>query len=200
MTPLELFNANQGIAGRVLCRLGLRDEDSSQVALIGLWKACQSYDTTQSQFSTFAWRCVWNELSQHLQRQQATKRGHGAKHVSLDMLRDRAADHNNSTRCDEPESREPAPYAGLMAEDTRRRARRLINKASVKDRPMLRSRYLDGMSWGELAKIHNLGSAGFAASRVAKAINRIRRAVLPVTVPDQDDIDEDYDDGGRDEG
>lgn len=38
------------------------DEDIFQVGWIGLWKACISYDSSKSKFSTFAVKCIINEI------------------------------------------------------------------------------------------------------------------------------------------
>ena len=46
---------------------GLReDEDIFQVGWIGLWKACLSYDSSKSKLSTFAVRCIINEVRMEL--------------------------------------------------------------------------------------------------------------------------------------
>lgn len=42
------------------------DEDVFQVGWIGLWKACISYDSSKSKFSTFAVRCIINEIRMEL--------------------------------------------------------------------------------------------------------------------------------------
>lgn len=39
------------------------DEDIFQVGWIGLWKACVGYNDSKSKFSTFAVRCIINEIS-----------------------------------------------------------------------------------------------------------------------------------------
>lgn len=38
------------------------DEDIFQVGWIGLWKACIAYNSSKSKFSTFATRCILNEI------------------------------------------------------------------------------------------------------------------------------------------
>lgn len=42
------------------------DEDIIQIGRIGLWKACVSHDDTKSKFSTFAVRCIMNEIKMEL--------------------------------------------------------------------------------------------------------------------------------------
>ena len=38
------------------------DEDVVQAGFIGLWKACISYDDSRNKFSTYAVRCIMNEI------------------------------------------------------------------------------------------------------------------------------------------
>lgn len=38
------------------------DEDMFQIGLIGLWKACLTYDPSKSEFSTFASVCIMNRI------------------------------------------------------------------------------------------------------------------------------------------
>ena len=38
------------------------DEDIFQVGWIGLWRACIGYDSSRSKFSTYAVRCIINEI------------------------------------------------------------------------------------------------------------------------------------------
>lgn len=42
------------------------DEDIFQVGWIGLWKACIGYDSSRSKFSTYAVRCIINEIRAEL--------------------------------------------------------------------------------------------------------------------------------------
>lgn len=57
------------------------DDDIFQVGWIGLWKACISYDSSRSKFSTYAVRCIINEIRMEL-RDRA--RAWGGEIVSLD--------------------------------------------------------------------------------------------------------------------
>lgn len=45
-----------------------QDEDLHQEALLGLWNACITYDRSKSQFSTYAGRCILNQIRQELRR------------------------------------------------------------------------------------------------------------------------------------
>lgn len=44
------------------------DEDIKQEALLGLWKACTTYDKDKSQFSTYAAQCILNQVRQVLRK------------------------------------------------------------------------------------------------------------------------------------
>ena len=44
------------------------DEDIKQEALLGLWKACRTYDKDKSQFSTYAAQCILNQVRQVLRK------------------------------------------------------------------------------------------------------------------------------------
>ena len=58
------------------------DEDIIQTGRIGLWKACTNYDSTKSKFSTFAVRCIINEIRMELHDRE--KMGRLGKITSLD--------------------------------------------------------------------------------------------------------------------
>lgn len=45
------------------------DEDIKQEALLGLWKACMTYDKDKAQFSTYAGQCILNQVRQVLRKQ-----------------------------------------------------------------------------------------------------------------------------------
>lgn len=42
----------------------LNDEDIIQSGMLGLCKAAEKWDESKSQFTTFAWRCIQNEIRQ----------------------------------------------------------------------------------------------------------------------------------------
>lgn len=65
MDPEQLFLKNIKLAHRVLRSsyptFG-QNEDMQQEALLGLWKACLSYDPSKGRFSTYAWYCILNQI------------------------------------------------------------------------------------------------------------------------------------------
>ena len=46
----------------------IHDEDIIQCGMFGLCKAANKWEESKSQFSTFAWRCIRNEIAQEFRR------------------------------------------------------------------------------------------------------------------------------------
>lgn len=63
--PERLFEENTKLAYSVLWhrfpQLG-KDNDAKQEALLGLWKACITFDPNKSEFSTYATTCIVNQV------------------------------------------------------------------------------------------------------------------------------------------
>lgn len=66
MTPLELFEKNEKLAYHVLHKYYptySQYEDYKQLALLGLWVACITYDENKGiKFSSYAGKCIMNEI------------------------------------------------------------------------------------------------------------------------------------------
>ena len=88
MKPEELYLANERLAYWVLAKYYpafQMDEDYQQVAKIGLWKACLGYkEDTQIKFSSYASRCILNEICNYFRDSGQTFRD-GASSLSLDV-------------------------------------------------------------------------------------------------------------------
>lgn len=46
----------------------INDEDIIQCGMLGLCKAAEKWDESKTQFTTFAWRCIQNEIRQEFRR------------------------------------------------------------------------------------------------------------------------------------
>lgn len=57
----------------------LYDEDIIQSGMLGLCKAADSWDESKSKFSTYAWRCIRNEINNEF----ISRKSH-SKNISLD--------------------------------------------------------------------------------------------------------------------
>lgn len=70
--PEELFEKNQKLVHSILWRkfpAFARDEDIRQEAMLGLWKACLSWDSSKSKFSTYSTRCILNQIYMYFRKQ-----------------------------------------------------------------------------------------------------------------------------------
>ena len=70
--PEELFEQNQKLVHSILWRkfpAYARDEDIRQEAMLGLWKACLSWDPSRSKFSTYSTRCILNQVYMYFRKQ-----------------------------------------------------------------------------------------------------------------------------------
>lgn len=69
--PLALFEENQKLAGYFLWKhypAFAQDEDIQQEALLGLWKACITYDPIKAEFSTWAGYAVRSQVLMYLRK------------------------------------------------------------------------------------------------------------------------------------
>jgi RNA polymerase sigma factor (sigma-70 family) len=90
-----MFAKNQKLAYKVVRKMqitipGYDQEDLYQVAKIGLWKACQTYDPTKAKLGTYAYTCIKRELL--MARRAVVDKRRGMEEVSLQSI---------SEQCDE---------------------------------------------------------------------------------------------------
>lgn len=84
MTPEELYFKNESLVYHVLHKkfpMSRFNDDFQQIARLGLWKACLSYDETKGKFSTYAVPCIANQIKMELR-----KMGRKPIEVSLEAL------------------------------------------------------------------------------------------------------------------
>lgn len=97
--PEQLFEQNQRLAYSVIWKIApnfANDEDLKQEALLGLWKACLTWDPKKSQFSTYSVRCIRNQIYMYFRKQSKLSREisldtpiSGTEQITLaDMLED----------------------------------------------------------------------------------------------------------------
>lgn len=95
MTPEELYFENEQLVFGVLkkyFREKLFDEDYQQIGRMGLWKACLSYNSDISKFSTYAYNCVYNEIVMEFRKSSAKRLGGNYILLSLSQPVDKAED------------------------------------------------------------------------------------------------------------
>lgn len=91
MTPEELFAKNEKLAYKVAHKMklhipGYDQEDIFQVAKLGLWKACLTYDPNKAKFSTYAHTCIKRELL--MVYRSVVGKSKGCEEVSLQSISD----------------------------------------------------------------------------------------------------------------
>ena len=73
MDPQERYLQNEKLAYSVLHQAFPQykfDEDFQQIAKIGLWKACITFDEEKAAFTTYAYRCCINEILPELRKKK----------------------------------------------------------------------------------------------------------------------------------
>lgn len=63
----KLIEENMGLVYSIITKeypTYIHDDDLIQSGMVGLCKAAQYWDETKSKFSTYAWRCIRNEINQ----------------------------------------------------------------------------------------------------------------------------------------
>ena len=77
MTPEELYLENSKLIFGVLKRKypwAFNDDDFQQIARIGLWIACTTFNGDLGTFSTYAGRCIDNEIKSEIRNSKAWRR------------------------------------------------------------------------------------------------------------------------------
>lgn len=71
--PEELFSKNQALVYSILWKkfpTFAKDEDVRQEAMLGLWRACLTWDPKKSKFSTYSTRCIINQVYMYFRQQK----------------------------------------------------------------------------------------------------------------------------------
>lgn len=69
MTPEDLFYQNYSFAWFIISKYFpqyIRDEDICQEAFMGLWKACTTYQEGKAAFTSYASKCIQNQIGTYL--------------------------------------------------------------------------------------------------------------------------------------
>lgn len=156
MTPEERFEQNIKLVYDILNKKFPEyrfDEDFQQIAMIGLWKACLSYDESNYKFTTYAYPCIRNEILMELRKSKRR-----TKQVSLEYLTDKIDDHFIELSINDPDYVDLEPY---------------YRKLNSRRRVIIECLY-EGMSYAEIAKY-----MGYSRAYIYKEIYEIRKIFLP---------------------
>lgn len=155
--PEKLFEQNQPLAYSILWNrfpTFALDEDIKQEALLGLWKACLSWDAMKGKFSTYATRCILNQIYQYLRKQVPTN-----KQVSLESV---IPGLDKLTLADMLEESIPS------IRDERIALKELLSGLSPKETQLVQAR-LDGKTQAEIAEL-----LGIAQPTCSKMLTKIK--------------------------
>ncbi|BDG61300.1 sigma-70 family RNA polymerase sigma factor [Caldinitratiruptor microaerophilus] len=169
MTPEERFVANvplaYAVAARFLSRaLPMHHDDIRNEALVGLWKACRTYDSGRNvPFSAYAWPVITNEVRMFMRR---LRRWHPPGVII--SLEEEVPETDHLTYAGLI-AYEPDLAAGVQYEDLVRLVREVGG-------PVVEARLVYGRSAVELAR--EAGCHGSHISRkYQEGLRRIRRAL-----------------------
>lgn len=82
----EFVTENHNLIYSFLYSNNLNVEEWYDLAAIGLCKACLSFDGGKSQFSTFAYKCMWNQVFAEMRKEGAIRRGKYDKVLYYDAM------------------------------------------------------------------------------------------------------------------
>lgn len=130
------------------------DDDIKQEALLGLWKACMTFEEGKAQFSTYASQCIINQI-----RQVLRKRSNAPKTVSLSTPI--SLEDDNLTLADVIEDPVPSIDEGYID------LKEFLRGLSDRDKKLVQLR-LQGKTQKQIA--HEMGLAQSYCSRLITKI------------------------------
>lgn len=177
MTPLELFEKNTrlaySLASRYLINYKAEFEDIKQVALMGLWKACTTYNPTvnTTKFSSYAWIVISNEINYYL------RKNNNAKLANLVSLCTPISNNKGEESSLEELLQNPIDVINnsdnLMYLDS---IFDILDKLNLTDKQRLMFQlYLEDRNQAEIGKIVGINQAS-----VSRAIKRIKNQIKKV--------------------
>lgn len=167
----DLFQKNLDLVYYMISRyypLSIQDEDIIQNGMIGLWKACVTYDESLNMFSTYASKCILNEIRMYFR----SFYNRGKKDITLVSLEDviHADEHTDLTLED------TIPVSDVTTRTTEEAilAREIINKLwnrlDNRCKKILYWIFVCDMTQAEVANI-----LGVSRSLVSKKVADIRK-------------------------
>lgn len=70
----RLVEDNHNLIYKILKNTGLTEEDYYDLAAIGLCKAAETYNTSKYEFSTYAYKCMYNEIHKEKWRKNSLQK------------------------------------------------------------------------------------------------------------------------------
>lgn len=167
----DLFEKNIDLVYYMISRyypLNIQDEDVIQNGMIGLWKACITYYESLNMFSTYASRCILNEIRMYFRSLYT----HGKRDFTLVSLEDviHADEHNDLTLEDTIPVSDVTTRTTEEAILARETINKLWNRLDNRCRHILYWIFVCDMKQVEVANI-----LGISHSLVSKKVADIRK-------------------------
>ena len=171
-----LFDEHYAPAGRFIFQLSpdISHEDAEEICQEAFLSVIQNIGTFQqsSLFRTWLFRIATNKTRDHLERQQAAKRGGGKTPLSLN-----AEDENGQT-IDPPDTL-PRPDAALLGNERMAMVRQSLDTLGDPCREIIELRYFGDLSYEEISKELNLNPKT-VSSRLSKCLNQLEKIATAV--------------------
>ena len=145
----------------------LEPDDVKQLALLGLWRACQTYDSCRGiNFSTYAIACMNNQIRMALRR--PLKQGEKFRILSYDNeINDSEGLSLIETLADPMDIEE-----NMMEADIYNNVKTIISELSKREQLLLRLYFFDGYKQREISSLVNVSQAN-----VSRIINKSLRKI-----------------------
>lgn len=171
-TPQELFNENTRLVHFIVLKFrNSRDphyEDLISEGMIGLWKACNTYDSSKSTFATYAGRCITNEILMYMRKLRKPILLHTVSYDTLLMN-----DKEDTVRLEEFLS-DPRSSDDYDRVDATLSLQGCFSCLTEKERIVIYRMYYLDEKQADIAKI--IGASQSYVSRLAKsAINKLKK-------------------------
>ena len=171
-----LFDEHYAPAGRFIFQLSpdISHEDAEEICQEAFLSVVQNIGSfhQDSQFRTRLFRIATNKTRDHLERQQAAKRGGGKVPLSLN-----AEDENGHTP--DPPDTLPRPDTALLSNERMAMVRQSLDALGDPCREIIELRYFGDLSYEEISKELNLNPKT-VSSRLSKCLNQLEKIASTV--------------------
>lgn len=162
----KLVEDNHSMIYLVIRKMGLPIEDNYDLAAIGLCKAAMNYDSEKNTFSTFAYRCIKNEIMLDYKARNRQKRVLSENSISYDAPIMSQEEGENLSLLDQIKSNDSVENEAL----SRVMYEELVEQLGDTDSKVLPF-FKRGLKQDEIAKIMGVSQASI--SRVKRRVENI---------------------------
>jgi len=174
-----LFDEHYAPAGRFIFQMSpdISREDAEEICQETFLAVVRNIGSFQqsSQFRTWLFRIATNKTRDHLERQQAAKRGGGRAPLSLN------AENESGQTLDPPDS-SPGPDGALLSTERMALLRQSLDRLGDPCREIIELRYFGDLSYEEISAELDL-NAKTVSSRLSKCLDQLEKIATSVFSP-----------------